>query len=145
MSGGCAATCRRWPPGRRPRPPDARRRTAGHRCRRNARPGAKPGKAAKEPKPPRKRRRKGPILLVLLLVLAIAAGGTGWWFGSGRYTPVPSVLNQDQPTAEAALATADLKAAVAESVYSEDVPAGLVISTDPEPTVDARRGSTGAS
>ena len=108
------------------------------------RPGqaAKPGKPPKEPKAPRKRRRKGPILLALLLVLAVAAGGTGWWFGSGRYTPVPSVLGQDQPTAEATLATADLKAAVAESVYSEDVPAGLVISTDPEPTVDARRGST---
>ena len=55
----------------------------------------------------------------------MAAGGAGWWFGSGRYTPVPSVLGQDQPTAEATLATADLKAAVSESVYSEDVPAGL--------------------
>ncbi|HET6626883.1 MAG TPA: Stk1 family PASTA domain-containing Ser/Thr kinase [Nocardioidaceae bacterium] len=80
---------------------------------------------------PRRRSRKGPILLVLVLLLAAAAGVAGWYFGMGRYTATPGVINLSQAQAEQKVEAAGLAFEVAGSQFSETVTAGSVIRTDP--------------
>jgi beta-lactam-binding protein with PASTA domain/serine/threonine protein kinase len=97
------------------------------------RPG--PPGAARPPKPrpvPRPRRsRRGPVLLVVVLLLAIAAGLGGWWFGAGRYVTTPGVINLSPTAAKAKVEAAGLTFHVAGRAYSETVPVGSVVSTDP--------------
>jgi serine/threonine protein kinase/beta-lactam-binding protein with PASTA domain len=92
--------------------------------------------SAPPPRPPvpasrPRRSRRGPVLLVLVLLLAGAAAAGGWWWGAGRYTSTPSVLTLTAPAAEAKLAAAGLDFTVAGRAYSETVPAGRVVETDP--------------
>lgn len=79
--------------------------------------------------PPRRRSR---WLLLLALVLALAVGGGAWWLGVGRYSQVPGVLKLSQGEAESKLAAAGLRVSIGPGAYSETVPAGLVLATDPE-------------
>ncbi len=80
-----------------------------------------------------RRRRRGPLVLVLVLVLAIAAGAGGWYVGIGRFTTTPAVLTKPVPMAQRSVEAAGLTFDVASRAYSETVPAGQVISTDPGP------------
>jgi beta-lactam-binding protein with PASTA domain len=92
--------------------------------------------APREPRPPRPRRprrsRRGPLLLVLALLLATAGGGAAYWFGWARYTSTPGVVGMSQSAAETKLGDAGLGVDYADAAYSETVPAGRVIETDPE-------------
>jgi serine/threonine-protein kinase len=67
---------------------------------------------------------------VVLLLTALAAYA-GWWFGIGRYTSTPGVINQSVRQASAKLSGAGLDLKVVGRQFSETVPAGSVISTDP--------------
>jgi eukaryotic-like serine/threonine-protein kinase len=80
-----------------------------------------------------RRSRRGLLLLVLALVLALLVGGGAYWLGWARYTSTPGVLGMTQADAEAELEAAGLKVEYADEAYSETVPAGSVIATDPEP------------
>ena len=80
-----------------------------------------------------RRRGRGPLALLLVLLLAGAAAGAGWWFGIGRYTDAPAVLGLSQSAAESRLETAGLDLRVGDPAYSETVPRGRVVSTDPGP------------
>ncbi len=93
-----------------------------------ARPVLRP--AAQRQQAPR-RTRRGPVLLVLVLLLALVAGGTGWYFGMGRYTSTPGVINLSANQAERKVEAAGLGFEVGDQEYSETVTAGSVISTDP--------------
>lgn len=78
------------------------------------------------------RRRRGLLALLLVLALTIAAGaGSWWWFTSGRYEAAPSLANQTQ-TQAVALAKAQGLALEVEQTYSETVPKGVVIRTEPD-------------
>jgi len=78
-----------------------------------------------------RRSRKGPVLLAVVLLLAMVAGAAGWYFGIGRYTYTPGVINLSQSQATERVEAAGLKLEVGGSQFSETVTAGSVISTDP--------------
>ncbi len=83
--------------------------------------------------PERYRRSRAP-LFILLLVIAVLATAAGAWYlaaGPGRTVANPAVAGSSVQEASAALAAVGLTLEVAEEQYSEDVPADVVISTDP--------------
>jgi serine/threonine-protein kinase len=100
-------------------------------------PPAPPVRTSGGPPPGRPRRtgrsRRGPLLLVLLLLLVAAAGTGAWWFGWARYTSTPAVLGLGKPAAIEKIEAAGLDAEMGEADYSETVPAGKVLDTDPDP------------
>ncbi len=79
-----------------------------------------------------RRSRRGPLLLVLVLLLATAAGAGVWWFGAGRYTTTPGLIDLTSRAAEAKLEKAGLGMELAGRAYSETVPVGRVVTTDPK-------------
>ena len=95
------------------------------------RPPGRPGPTRDRPVPRPRRSRRGPVLLVLVLLLAVAAGLGGWWFGAGRYVATPGVVSLSAPAAGAKLHRAGLSYEVSGRAWSETVPAGSVVRTDP--------------
>jgi len=93
------------------------------------RPPEQPTPAAERPR----RSRRGPVLLVLALVLAVLIGGGAYWLGWARYTSTPGLIGLSQSEAEAKLDAAGLKVDYSDPAYSEDVPEGQVVETDPSP------------
>lgn len=75
-------------------------------------------------------RRALALWLAVLLVLGAAGGTTAWWFGSGRWTEVPTVAGMTAGKAKQALRAVDLTANVTKA-HDDSVPAGTVISSDP--------------
>jgi eukaryotic-like serine/threonine-protein kinase len=78
-----------------------------------------------------RRSRRGPVLLAVALAIALAAGIGAYWFGWARYTAAPGVYGMTQKAATAKLDKAGFDVAVGDPAYSETVPEGHVISTDP--------------
>jgi len=96
--------------------------------------GRSGGTALVEAQPPKQRRkRRGPIVFVLALLLACAVGVGAWWFGFGRYADAPGVLQLTQAQAVSKLETAGLHVKVAPPAYSDTVPKGRVMASDPGP------------
>ena len=80
---------------------------------------------------PRRRRRRGRLLLALVLVLALAAGVAGWWFGVGRFTDTPRLQQLTEREAAAEAGDVGLAVEVVDTAYSETVPKGTVVATEP--------------
>ncbi|MCD6638982.1 MAG: PASTA domain-containing protein, partial [Nocardioides sp.] len=89
-----------------------------------------------------RRSRRGLLAMVLALLLAVGIGVGAWWFGWARYTTTPGVLGLDEAAAASRLEQAGLEARVGTPAYSENVKAGLVISTDPGPGGKVLDGGT---
>ncbi len=85
------------------------------------------------PAPPNRRRRRGLWWLVVVLLLALLAGLGGWWYGVGRFTETPRLISLTESAARDRAAEAGLEVEIGDTVYSEEVPAGSVVATDPEP------------
>jgi serine/threonine protein kinase/beta-lactam-binding protein with PASTA domain len=81
--------------------------------------------------PPHIRRRRARFAVALVLLMAITVGAVGWWLGEGRWTAVPMLVGKEQATAIDLLRQAGLDPDPVVQEWSEDVPAGQVISTDP--------------
>ena len=92
-------------------------------------------------KSPVHRRRRGIVALVTILLLTVGVSAGSWWFASGRYTTVPALQGQTEAAAHEAAQAAELKLDTS-SAHSEEVPAGQVISTDPNVGDRALRNST---
>jgi beta-lactam-binding protein with PASTA domain/serine/threonine protein kinase len=87
-----------------------------------------------ERRPPRQRSRwRGPILFMSVLLLAAGLAAGAWWYGSGRYTATPSLIDLTVDEARAAAAEEGLTVEEAGSRFSEVVDPGLVVATEPEP------------
>lgn len=106
-------------------------------------PPPRPTQSPTQPPPSRGRRRRRGLIATILAVLLVAGLGVGaWWFLDGRYTTTPSVLGMSKADAEAELADAGLDVEWGEKAYSETVPAGRVVGTDPEPGAQVLDGGT---
>jgi len=81
----------------------------------------------------RRRSVKGPVALLLSVLLLGGVAAGAWWFGWERWTTTPAVLGLDEAAATGELEDAGLEAEAGEPAYSENVAAGLVIASDPEP------------
>ena len=89
-----------------------------------------------------RRSKRGPILLVLALLLVASAGVAAWWFGYARYTPTPGVIGLERAAAVDKLDASGLTAEFGDKAYSETVPAGQVMSTDPSAGENVLDGGT---
>jgi beta-lactam-binding protein with PASTA domain/serine/threonine protein kinase len=89
-----------------------------------------------------RRSRRGPLLLAVVLLLATVAGIAGWYYGMGRYTTTPGVINLSVSQARDKVQTAGLGFEVGSREYSETVTAGSVISTDPSPGTNILKDGT---
>lgn len=87
------------------------------------------------------RRRRGVILLLIVLFVTAAAGYGSWWYTAGRFTTAPSVTQISEVAATESAEANDLDVST-RTEYSEDVTAGLVISTDPGGGARVLRGDT---
>ncbi|KQV73428.1 protein kinase [Nocardioides sp. Root122] len=101
-----------------------------------------PSKVAPVTTTARRRSVKGPVVLLLALLLVAGVGVGAYWFGWARYTTTPAVLGLDESAAGALLERAGLDAEAGDPAYSENVAAGLVIATDPEPGGKVLDGGT---
>ena len=77
------------------------------------------------------RRRRARFAVAIVLLLAVTIGAIGWWLGSGRWTEVPELIGKDQDAAIDLLQAAGLDPDCCEEQWSEEFPAGAVMSTDP--------------
>src|SRR3954467_15746262 len=75
--------------------------------------------------------RRWPFVLVALLVLSAIAGAGGWWLAVGRYTHAPNVVRLTYNAAATRLDSAGLHAKRGDSLYSDSIRRGLVVSQDP--------------
>jgi len=91
---------------------------------------------------PRRRKKGGWIAFFLVLLLAAGAATAGWYFGVARYRDTPDVVSVSQDKAAVTLADAGLDLEIRDSAYSERVPEGHVISTDPGPGSRVLDGGT---
>lgn len=116
-------------------------------------PRSQPRKAPKPPDRPRAdlradaqaprtlalRRRR---LAALLLLIVLTISGTGvWWMLEGRFIATPALVGMSQTEATQAAESQGLKVQTGEE-FSETVPAGSVISTEPTAGADLVRGGT---
>jgi beta-lactam-binding protein with PASTA domain len=67
------------------------------------------------------------------LVIALAAGLGAYWFGWARYTATPGVIGLTRTAAVQQIEAAGLTAAMGAPAYSETVPKGRVVGTEPGP------------
>ena len=104
--------------------------------------GSAAAKPPAEPAVVKKRRARGWIALALVLALAIGAGVFAWWLGPASNTSVPTVAGLEAKAAEAKLSEAGLEFAYGNEKFSEIVPAGEVISSDPDSGAQVSNGST---
>lgn len=87
------------------------------------------------------RRRRGLVALILVVLLTVGAGVGSWWWLSGRFTTVPAMASLNEAKAREA-ATANALEVTTSSEYSETVPLGQVIRTDPASGQRVLRGGS---
>jgi serine/threonine-protein kinase len=79
----------------------------------------------------------------ILVVLAVVVVGVSvWWITSGQYFAMPSVTGQSVGAARGELTSAGLVVVSGHPRYSDNVPKGDVISTDPAAGASVRHGGT---
>ena len=77
-----------------------------------------------------RRRRRGVVALLLVLLLTTGVAVAGWYLTTGRFTSTPALASLSQSEAERVADRAGLDIQFTED-FSESVPRGRVIETDP--------------
>jgi len=93
--------------------------------------------------PPRMQPRsrwRGLVALFAVLAVAIGVGTTAWYYGVQRYTATPTLVNMRPTDATAKAAEVGLTTKLLDQTFSEVVPKGFVVSTDPAPGDRVRKG-----
>ncbi|MFG1812815.1 Stk1 family PASTA domain-containing Ser/Thr kinase [Kribbella sp. NPDC049174] len=80
---------------------------------------------------PQQRRGRGLIALIAILAAAIGIGTAAWYYGIHRYTTTPSLVNMLPAAAATEAEKLGLRTTLANQDFSEDVPNGYVMATDP--------------
>ncbi len=123
-----------------------RRRKAGPASPGRNQPPVPPSRAS-GPLPPERPRRRGRLTVTALVLLTVAvAAFAGWYLAVGRAgsVPTPSIVGLTQAEAEQVLGAAGLTLAITDTAFSEDVPADLILTSDPAAGFDVReQGSVG--
>ncbi|MCG7258907.1 MULTISPECIES: Stk1 family PASTA domain-containing Ser/Thr kinase [unclassified Corynebacterium] len=78
------------------------------------------------------------IVLLIALVIGMALGG--WWFTTGRYGEIPTVIGMDKATAQATVEEAGFSSTLDER-YDNQAEKNTVMGTDPVKGQKAVRGS----
>jgi serine/threonine-protein kinase len=94
------------------------------------------------PHPVARRRRRGWIPLVAVLLVGLLVGAVAWGLGAARTVPMPSVLGLTPAAAQDKLTPLEITLDTSQQEFSETIPSGAIISTDPVPGDDVRQGST---
>jgi eukaryotic-like serine/threonine-protein kinase len=77
------------------------------------------------------RRGRGLIAVILIVAAAIGIGTAAWYYGIQRYTTTPTLVNMSPAAAAAEAQKAGLRTTLDNQDFSETVPKGLVMATDP--------------
>lgn len=91
---------------------------------------------------PAPRRRRAPWILALLAVALLASAAGAWWFLQGNTSPAPDVTGLSISQAQATLAGTGYAVVEQGQEFSETVPAGIIITTDPAPGDGIREAGT---
>jgi serine/threonine-protein kinase len=89
--------------------------------------------------PPRKKRRRGPWFVLALMMGVLLAGLGGWWLsaGPGQNIETPNLVGKTLEEAQGVLlATTDtekITITAGDPVFSETIPQGVIVATDPQP------------
>ena len=92
-----------------------------------------------------RRRRRGWIGLVAVLLAGALVAGAAWVYGAARTVTMPSLVNLTPAAASAKLTPLQLTLDSSATDFSETVPVGKIISTNPPPGAAAKQGSTVAA
>ncbi|MFI7060717.1 Stk1 family PASTA domain-containing Ser/Thr kinase [Kribbella sp. NPDC050124] len=92
----------------------------------------RPTGAARVQVPPQ-RKGRGLIALIAILAAAIGIGTAAWYYGIHRYTATPNLVNMEPAVAAEEAGKAGLRTTLANQDFSEEVPTGHVMATDPAP------------
>ena len=87
----------------------------------------------KEVKGAQDNRKRGKYLLLGAIILALIFALGGWYFGIGRYVDTPRLVGMAEAQAKDSAKADGFTFKVKERKFSETIPLGLVISTDPKP------------
>lgn len=101
-----------------------------------SRAAATPVKSLREGDP----RRRGALWVVILIIATLLATGAGWFFGMGPGSPgtIPAVANKTVAQAQQLLSQAGFQSST-EDVFDDDIPAGLVVGSDPSAGKEVRK------
>jgi serine/threonine-protein kinase len=94
------------------------------------------------PHPLARKRRRGWIPLLAVLLVGLLVGAVAWGLGAARSVPMPSVLGLTPAAAQDKLSPLSITLETSQQEFSETIPSGAIISTDPVPGDDVREGST---
>jgi serine/threonine-protein kinase len=90
-------------------------------------------------RPQQRPKGRGLIALIAVLALAIGVGSAAWYYGVHRYTSTPELLRLTAAQANTKAAEVGLTTNLANQDFSEDVPRGQVMGTDPAPGARIRK------
>jgi serine/threonine-protein kinase len=125
------------PPTVRDAPPPA---IPGHDPRVRLPAGDHPERVAARREREARRRRRGWLALILVLLLTTVAAVTGWYLTEGRFTSAPALTTLTRSDAAATADRAHLAVDFSDG-YSETVPVGEVVTTEPAAGARVRKGS----
>ncbi|MBM3669977.1 MAG: Stk1 family PASTA domain-containing Ser/Thr kinase [Actinobacteria bacterium] len=91
---------------------------------------------------PEPRRRRAPWILSLIALALVSAGAGAWWFLQAQTSPAPDVTGLTVAQAQSALAGTGYQLVEGTPEFSETAPAGVIITTDPEPGAGIREAGT---